>query len=114
MKLEQAEAGQATGTLAWSAERCTGGGILHGGAIVALADTVGAICAYLNLPERTATSTIESKADFFRGVRSGSVRAIARPLHVGQRTSVVQTQLSDERDRSVGLVVQTQAVLPPA
>ena len=111
VKLESADPSTVVGTLAWSAERCTSDGILHGGAIMALADSVGAICAYLNLPEEATTSTIESKTNFFRGVRSGFVRAIARPVHIGNRTIVVQTDLIDEKDRSVALVIQTQAVL---
>ncbi len=78
-----------------------------------LADTVGAICAYLNLPDGATTSTIESKTNFFRGVRSGLVRASAKPLHIGNRTIVVQTDLLDDQDRSVALVIQTQAVLKP-
>jgi 1,4-dihydroxy-2-naphthoyl-CoA hydrolase len=114
VKLEIADPSTVAGTLAWSAGRCTSDGLLHGGAIMALADTVGAICAYLNLPEGATTSTIESKTNFFRGVRSGFVRAIAKPVHVGNRTIVVQTDLIDEQDRSVALVIQTQAVLPRA
>jgi 1,4-dihydroxy-2-naphthoyl-CoA hydrolase len=111
VKLEGADPSTVTGTLAWSAERCTSGGILHGGAIMSLADSAGAICAYLNLPEGATTSTIESKTNFFRGVRSGFVRATAKPLHVGGRTIVVQTDVADDQDRSVALVIQTQAVL---
>ena len=111
VKLETADPSTVAGTLAWSAGRCTSDGLLHGGAIMALADTVGAICAYLNLPEGATTSTIESKTNFFRGVRSGFVRAIAKPVHIGNRTIVVQTDLFDEQDRSVALVIQTQAVL---
>jgi 1,4-dihydroxy-2-naphthoyl-CoA hydrolase len=65
--LETAEPATVVGSLAWSAERCTSDGILHGGALMTLADTVGALCAYLNLPERATTSTIESKTNFFRG-----------------------------------------------
>ncbi len=111
MQPETADADEVVGTLTWSAEQCTSDGILHGSAIMALADSVGAICAFLNLPDRTTTSTIESKTNFFRGVRSGLVRAIARPVHVGGRTIVVQTDLLDDHDRSVALVIQTQAVL---
>jgi 1,4-dihydroxy-2-naphthoyl-CoA hydrolase len=114
VKLERAEPGTVVGTLAWAAERCTSDGILHGGVIMALGDTVGAICAYLNLPEGAATSTIESKTNFFRGVRSGLVSATAKPLHVGNRTIVVQTDVLDDQDRSVALVIATQAVLPRA
>ena len=69
--LEIADPGTVVGTLVWSAERCTSDGVLHGGALMSLADTVGAICAYLNLPEGTATSTIESTTNFFRGCAQG-------------------------------------------
>ena len=65
--------------------------LLHGGAVMTLADSVGAVCAFLNLPEGASTSTIESKTNFFRGVRDGEVVATARPLHVGRTTIVVQT-----------------------
>lgn len=112
VELEIADPGTLAEILARSAERCTAGGVLHGGAIMALADTVGAICAYLNLPEGATTSTIESKTNFFRGVRSGFVRARAKPLHAGKSTIVVQTELRDDQDRSVAVVIQTQAVLP--
>jgi 1,4-dihydroxy-2-naphthoyl-CoA hydrolase len=105
---------QVVGTLAWSAERCTAGGILHGGALMSLADSVGALCAFLNLPDGATTSTIESKTNFFRGVRSGTVRGISRPVHVGKSTIVVQTELRDEEERLVALVTQTQAVLQKA
>ncbi len=111
INLVHADAATVTGTLAWSAARCTSDGILHGGAIMTLADTVGALCAYLNLPDGAGTSTIESKTNYFRGVRSGLVRAIAKPVHIGNRTIVVQTDLFDEQDRTVALVIQTQAVL---
>jgi 1,4-dihydroxy-2-naphthoyl-CoA hydrolase len=111
--LERAAAGNVTGTLAWSEERCTSGGILHGGALMTLADSVAAVCAFLNLPDGATTATIESKTNFLRGVRSGLVRATAKPVHVGSRTIVVQTDLVDDQDRAVALVVQTQAVLQP-
>jgi 1,4-dihydroxy-2-naphthoyl-CoA hydrolase len=114
VNLEIADANSVVGTLAWSADLCTTGGSLHGGAIMALADTVGAICAYLNLPDGANTATVESKTNFFRGVRSGLVRAIAKPVHIGSRTIVVQTDLLDDQDRSVALAIQTQAVLPGA
>ena len=111
IELETAEPANVVGTLAWSADRCTSDGNLHGGAIMALADTVGAVCAFLNLPDGTTTATIESKTNFFRGVRSGLVRATARPVHIGKRTIAVQTDVLDEQDRSIALVIQTQAVL---
>jgi 1,4-dihydroxy-2-naphthoyl-CoA hydrolase len=104
---------EVSGGLAWSEERCTTGGIMHGGALMTLADSLGAVCAFLNLPPGAGTSTIESKTNFFRGVRKGSVRAISRPLHVGRTTIVVQTDLYDDDDRRVAQITQTQAVLLP-
>ena len=100
------------GRLEWAPERCTSAGVLHGGALMTLADTVGAVCAFLNLPEGGSTSTIESKTNFFRGVRGGAVRAVARPLHAGRTTVVVQTDLYDDDGRRVSQTTQTQAVLP--
>jgi 1,4-dihydroxy-2-naphthoyl-CoA hydrolase len=102
-----------TGRVCWEESRCTSFGVLHGGVLMALADSVGAYCAVLNLPEGAATSTIESKTNFLRAVRSGYVEARARPLHVGRTTIVVDTELYDDQDRLVGRVTQTQAVLAP-
>ncbi|WP_156688842.1 PaaI family thioesterase [Mycobacterium sp. Marseille-P9652] len=104
---------QVTATMAWAEHLCTTGGILHGGALMAFADTVGAICAVANLPEGAGTSTIESKTNFFRAVRGGVVTATCNPLHVGRSTIVVQTNLTDDRGKRVAQVTQTQAVLGP-
>lgn len=104
-------ADEVVGSMEWSAERCTVGGVLHGGALMTLADTVGAVCAFLNLPEGAETSTIESKTNFFRAVTEGTVTAVARPLHVGHTTIAVRTEVTDHRDRLVAHVIQTQAVL---
>ncbi len=106
-----ATAEEVRGRLAWSADRCTSAGILHGGALMTLADTLGAICAFLNLPAGAGTSTIESKTNFFAAVRAGHVEGVTRPLHVGRRTIVVQTDVRDENGRRVAQVTQTQAVL---
>jgi len=99
------------GTLAWAGERCTAGGILHGGALMGFADTLGGVCAFLNLPEGATTATVESKTNFFRAVRAGTVTGVARPLHVGRSFVVVQTDLTDDDGRRVAQVTQTQAVL---
>ncbi|MGZ4208885.1 MAG: PaaI family thioesterase [Actinomycetota bacterium] len=101
------------GQIAWAPERCTAGGIMHGGALMTLADSLGAVCAFLNLPPGRSTSTIESKTNFFRGVREGMVHGVAQPLHVGRGTIVVQTDLRDDEGRRVAIVTQTQAVLEP-
>ena len=115
VQLDAATKDEVRGHLEWAADRCTVGGALHGGALMALADSLGAVCAFLNLPEgAAATSTIESKTNFFRGVRTddGPVTAVATPLHAGRTTIVVQTDLRDAQDRRVALVTQTQAVIP--
>ena len=111
VEVTSATADDVRGRLAWAPERCTSGGVLHGGAIMALADTLGAICAFLNLPPGAGTSTIESKTNFFAAVRSGQVEAVSHPLHVGRRTIVVQTDVRDATGRRVAQVTQTQAVL---
>lgn len=98
-------------SLPWSARLCTVDGVLHGGALMTLADTAGAVCAFLNLPAGAATSTVESKTNFFRAVRGGTVRAEARPLHVGRSFVVIQTDLHGDDGRAVGQTTQTQAVL---
>jgi uncharacterized protein (TIGR00369 family) len=84
---------------------------MHGGALMALADSLGAACAFLNLPAGSSTTTLESKTNFMRAVREGEARGVARPLHVGRRFIVVQTDLYDDQDRRVAQVTQTQAVL---
>ena len=100
-------------SLAWSPERCTSSGVLHGGAIMSLADTVGAVCAFLNLPPGAGTATVESATNFFRGVRDGTLHATARPLHVGRSFITVRTALTDDAGRLAGQTTQTQAVLAP-
>ena len=95
---------------------CTLGSILHGGAIMAFADTVGAVSTTLNLPpDARGTTTIESKTNFFGAARVGeTVKARSEPLHVGRTTQVWQTRLWVERDgdkKNVASVVQTQLVL---
>ncbi|MFE9022697.1 PaaI family thioesterase [Streptomyces sp. NPDC007808] len=111
IELHEATPDRAVGSLSWTPDACTAGGILHGGALMTLADSVGAVCAYLNLPPGAATSTVESKTNFMRGVASGRVQATARPLHVGGTLVVVQTDLRDDKDRLVGQTTQTQIVL---
>jgi uncharacterized protein (TIGR00369 family) len=111
VELVSADAGEVVGRLDWAPDRCTAGGLMHGGALMSLADTLGGICAFLNLPEGATTATIESKTNFFRAVREGAVTGTARPLHVGRSFIVVQTGLVDDAGRNVALVVQTQAVI---
>ncbi|MCF1710897.1 PaaI family thioesterase [Tabrizicola sp. J26] len=89
-------------------------GVLHGGAIMALADTVGGTGTFLNLKEGEGTTTIESKTNFFRAVPAGDkARAIAVPLHLGRRMQVWQTTILRGDGKVAALVTQTQMVLPP-
>jgi len=98
--------------LPWEERLCTAGAILHGGALMSLADAAGAYCAFLNLPDgASGTATIESKTNFFRAVREGHVVATSKPLHVGRSTIVVETDLHDAAGKHVARVIQTQAVL---
>jgi len=98
------------GRIEWAPERCTAGGLLHGGALMALADGAGGALAFLNLPEgATGTATIESKTNFLRGVREGAVTSTTRPLHRGRTMMVIETELADDEGRLVAKVTQTQA-----
>jgi len=89
----------------------TVGGALHGGTLMAFADTVGAAATFLNLPPGATTTTLESKTNFFAAGRGGTVRAEATPLHRGRRTMVWQTRVTDESGRLLSLTTQTQMVL---
>lgn len=108
------EASEVRARLPWSAERCTVGGALHGGAVMALADSAGAVAAFLNLPDGAAgTTTVSSATSFLRAVRDGHAEAVSRPLHAGRSTIVVETEVRDADGRLVAKVTQTQAVLRP-
>src|SRR2546426_2241365 len=100
--------------LDWAEGLCTSGGVLHGGAIMALADSTGGACAFLNLPEGAAgTTTIESKTNFLRAVRDGHLEARSTPLHAGRTVIVVVTDVVNDDGKLVARVTQTQAVLWP-
>ena len=113
IEIESASADAVVGRLAFRPDLCTTADLLHGGAVMAFADSLGAVAAFLNLPPGAGTSTIESKTNFFRGVTSGSIRGESTPLHVGRTTIVVQTDIRNDAGKRVALVTQTQAVLQP-
>jgi uncharacterized protein (TIGR00369 family) len=93
-------------------ELCTSGDIMHGGSIMAFADTVGALGAIVNLREGQGTTTVESKTNFFAGSSVGTrLIAEATPLHRGRRTQVWETRITNEQGRLVAKVTQTQMVL---
>jgi 1,4-dihydroxy-2-naphthoyl-CoA hydrolase len=100
--------------LAVRPDLCTVGGVLHGGAIMAFADTLGALGTVVNMPQGSSTATIESKTNFISGAPAGSVvTGEATPIHKGRTTQVWQTRISGADGRLVALVTQTQIVKPP-
>ncbi|MGI8711934.1 MAG: PaaI family thioesterase [Solirubrobacteraceae bacterium] len=111
ISLQSASAEEVIGSLAWAPELCTAGGLLHGGALIGLADTVGAVCAFLGLPSDASTATTSSTTHLFTAVRDGSVTATARPLHRGCSLIIVQTDLADTHGRPIAQITQSQAVL---
>lgn len=93
-------------------ELCTSPAVLHGGAVMAFADTLGALATLVNLPEGAGTTTIESKTNFVAAAPVGSeVIGEATPIHRGRRTMVWQTRVTNPEGRLLALVIQTQLVL---
>lgn len=113
VRLEEASADRVVATLPWAARLCTASGIMHGGALMSLADTAGALVAFLGLPDGATTATITSTSQMFRPVTGGTVRAVAAPLHRGRTTVTVQTNLRDDDNRLVAQTTQIQAVRLP-
>lgn len=106
------EKDRVVGRLKVREDLCTSGGILHGGAYMAFADALGAIGGVLNLAPGTRTTTLESKTNFLRGAPVGStVTGEATPLHVGRRSSVWQTRLTNDDGKLLALVTQTQMTI---
>lgn len=109
IELLEATRERVVGRLAWSARLTTAGELMHGGALMALADTCGGACAYLNLPEGArGTATIESKTNFLRGVQTGTAIATTRPLHKGRTLIVLETEIARDDGKLAAKVTQTQ------
>jgi 1,4-dihydroxy-2-naphthoyl-CoA hydrolase len=125
-------------SLDWAPTLCTGNNVLHGGIVMALADSAGGVCAFLNLPEGAGgTATIESKTNFLRpltmragtargggtsrlrgrdgpsgpATRGGTVTAHCHPLHIGKRVIVLETEVRGDDGKLAAKVLQTQAIL---
>ena len=117
-------------SLDWAPNLCTGNDVLHGGMVMTLADSAGGVCAFLNLPAGAGgTATIESKTNFLRpltmragtargeggpsapATRSGTVKAHTRPLHIGKRVIVLETEVRGDDGKLAAKVLQTQAIL---
>ena len=110
MTLDEANPDRVVARMAWTPQLCTSAGILHGGALMSLADSAGALVAVLGLADGQTTATITSTTQMFRPVAAGTVRAVALPLNRGRTTATVQTSIYDDADRLVAQTTQIQAI----
>ena len=113
LTVEEAGPDKVFARLAWAPHLCTSGGVMHGGVLMSLDDSAGALVTILGLPEGATTATITSTSQLFRPVTGGTVRAVAVPLHRGRTTVTAQSSLYDSADRLVAQTTQIQAVRPP-
>lgn len=114
MQLAEVTPDRVRATLLVRPDLCTGGKVLHGGSIMAFADTLGAIGTIVNMPQGASTATIESKTNFIGGAAEGAtVTGEATPVHKGRTTQVWQTRVTGADGKLVALVTQTQIVKPP-
>lgn len=112
IEVTRADTEGVTAAAPWRPDFTTGGGVMHGGHLMAIADSIGAFCAFINMPTDTTTATIESKTNFIRPVMSGVVEVTATAIHVGRSTIVVQTDILDDAGKLVSRTTQTQAIIP--
>ena len=113
LRLRELAPERVLGELTVRPDLCTTGGVLHGGAIMAFADTLGAVATAQNLTNGDSTTTIESKTNFLAAGRAGtSIEGDCTPVHRGRRTMVWQTRIHDAAGKLLAQVVQTQMVLP--
>ena len=112
MEIKEVTPERVVATMLVRPDLCTTGETLHGGAIMAFADTLGAIGTFANLPPGARTVTIESKTNFIGAARAGShVTGETTPFHRGKTTMVWQTQVKNEAGKLCAVVTQTQMVL---
>jgi uncharacterized protein (TIGR00369 family) len=111
IEIDSASKEEVTARMAWRADLCTVGGVMHGGALMSFADSIGAVCAVANLPEGATTATISSSTNMLSAVKEGEITAIARPLKAGRSVIAVATELRDARGRLVAQTTQAQAVI---
>ena len=112
VEITEREKTRVVGRLTVRDDLCTAGGILHGGAYMAFADTLGAIGGVLNLRDGAGTTTLESKTNFLGSARVGqTIAGETTPLHIGRRSSVWQTRVTNEDGKLLALVIQTQMTI---
>ena len=113
IRLIEADADHVVGTMLVRPEMCTAGRTVHGGAMMSLADTLGAVATVLNLPQGHRTVTLESKTNFLGGAAAGTeLRGETTVLHKGRTTHVWQTRLINAEGRLSAVVIQTQMIIP--
>jgi uncharacterized protein (TIGR00369 family) len=113
VKIEEATQDKIVASMLVRPDLCTAGGVCHGGAFMAFADTIGAIGTFINLPPNTRTTTIESKTNFMGAAQVNTrITAESVPLHRGRTTQVWQTTIRSEAGKLCAVVTQTQMVLP--
>jgi 1,4-dihydroxy-2-naphthoyl-CoA hydrolase len=112
IEILQMDKERVVGRIMLGPQHSNGGDRVHGGAIMTLADTLGAVGSVINLPPETGTTTLESKTNFLAAARGDYLVGESTPLHVGRRTMVWQTTIRDAENRRVADVTQTQLVLP--
>jgi 1,4-dihydroxy-2-naphthoyl-CoA hydrolase len=111
VEITRAEPDGVTGHLDWSAERCTAGGLMHGGALMTLADSLGAVAAYFHLPKAAGTATVSSSTTLVRGLREGRATGTAVVINAGRRFISVRTDVVDDQGRLLVSTTQVQAVI---
>ena len=114
VEVTEATKTRVVGRLTVREDLCTSGHILHGGAYMAFADSLGAVAGHLNLPPGARTTTLESKTNFLGSAKAGeTITGEATPLHVGRRSSVWQTKVTNAEGRLLAMVTQTQLTIGP-
>lgn len=111
VELRRATPREVVGGVEYAPRLCTAGAVLHGGVLMTLADTLGAICAYLNLPPGGRTATATSATNFLRPVGTGFLTGTAAPVHLGRSMIVVRVDVTDAHGKLAATTTQTQAVI---
>jgi uncharacterized protein (TIGR00369 family) len=111
VSIESASKDAVVGHIDWAADRCTIGGLMHGGALMTLADSLGAVAAFLHLPEGAGTATVTSNTSLLRGLREGRATGTSTVINAGKRFITVRTDVVDDEGRLLITTTQVQAVL---
>jgi uncharacterized protein (TIGR00369 family) len=109
--IESASKDAVVGHIDWAEDRCTIGGLMHGGALMTLADSLGAVAAFLHLPEGASTATVSSNTSLLRGLREGRATGTSTVINAGKRFITVRTDVVDADGRLLITTTQVQAVL---